>query len=458
MKRVGFLRGVLLLLAWVAFLPSVKAGLFNPKTFTLDNGLKVVVIENHRAPVATQFVWYKIGSADDPDHARGVAHYLEHLMFKGPEGSLSKDITRVIESIGGQYNATTGPDYTNYYEVVASDKIEAMMKAEAERMKSLVIQDEEALTELGVIQEERKMRLDANPLGLFIEAIHAAWFWNHPYGRSGIGYESEIKALTPQKARDFHAKWYAPNNAVLIYAGDVDFEDIKKKVTQYFGSIPKRPVPERARAQEPSHNGARQTLVMHSHNIVQPYFIRINPIPNFVRQKKDSYATEVLDYLLTMGPTSYLSAELVEKNRIATFIKFDTPFLYALDPSFGALIAQPASGVSIEKLETLLDAALLLKKTKGFSQEEVEKAKKRLLASLVYLRDNTLGGATEFGSALMVGLSLEEIEAWPERIKAVTSEDVNRVFKDIFFSAEQLTGYLLPHNQKPPKASKTHAH
>ncbi|MBX9697131.1 MAG: insulinase family protein, partial [Alphaproteobacteria bacterium] len=386
----------------------------------------------------------------------GVAHYLEHLMFKGPEGSLSKDITRIIERVGGQYNATTGPDYTNYYEVVSSDKIEDMMKAEAERMKSLVIQEEEARTELDVIQEERKMRLDANPLGLFIEALHAVWFWNHPYGRSGIGYESEIKALTPQKARDFYAQWYAPNNAVLIYAGDVNFEDIKQKVITHFGSIKKRQLPQRLRAQEPPHNGVRQKLVMHSHNIVQPYFIRINPLPNFARQKKDSYATEVLSYLLTMGPTSYLSQQLVEKNRIATFIKFDTPFLYALDPSFGALIAQPANGISIEKLETLLDAALVSKKTKGFSGQEVEKAKRRLLASLVYLRDNTLGGAQEFGSALMVGLSLEEIESWPDHIKAVTTEDVNRVFKDIFFSAEHLTGYLLPENQKTPRASKPH--
>ena len=431
-----------------------EAGLFNPKTFKLDNGLTVVVVENHRAPIATQFVWYKIGSADDPDHARGVAHYLEHLMFKGPEGSLSKDVTKIIERLGGVYNATTASDYTNYYEVVASDKIEDMMKIEAERMKSLVIQEEEARRELDVILEERKSRFESNPVGQFIEAIHAVWFWNHPYGRSGIGWESEIKSLTPQKARDFYRNWYGPNNAVLIYTGDVYFDEIKAKVKKHFGGISERALAKRIRAVEPPHNGISQRMVMHSENIAQPFFLLVQALPRFSNDLSRSYATQVLSYLLSEGPTSYLYQQLIEKEKVASFIKYDTPYLYALDPSFGALIAQPAHGVAIEHLEKKLNQVLLQKKKKGFTTEEVEKAKRRLLASLVYLRDNNLGGANELGIAMMIGLPLEEVEAWPERIKAVKSEDVNNVFNTIFFNKEHLIGYLLPeeksskHDQK----------
>lgn len=443
MKRIFWTQLLLMCMACFSSGPTF-AGVFNPKTFTLDNGLTVVVVENHRAPVVAQFVWYKIGSADDPDHARGVAHYLEHLMFKGPEGSLSREIPNILDRLGGMYNASTSADYTNYYEVVASDKIETIMKIEAERMKSLVIQNDEALRELDVILEERKMRIDANPLGRFIETIHAVWFWNHPYGRSGIGWESEIKSLTPQKARNFYQNWYGPNNAILIYTGDVDFEDIKKKVKHYFGDIPERAIAKRIRSVEPSHHGASQTIVMQSEHIAQPYYMEVRSIPRFVAQKKESYATEVLAYLLADGPTSYLYQQLIDKERVASFIKFDTPYLYALDPSFGALIAQPAEGVSMKIFEKKLQQALEKKQKIGFTKDEVEKAKHRLLASLVYLRDNNLGGAHELGTALIIGLGLDEIEAWPERIKSVTTEEVNQVFKNIFFNEERLVGYLLP--------------
>lgn len=443
MKRVFWGSFIFVMGLYFSIYP-VFAGVFNPKTFTLDNGLTVVVVENHRAPVVAQFVWYKIGSADDPDHARGVAHYLEHLMFKGPEGSLSREIPGILDRLGGMYNASTSSDYTNYYEVVASDKIDDVMRIEAERMKSLVIQDDEAIRELDVILEERKMRIDANPMGRFIETIHAVWFWNHPYGRSGIGWEEEIKSLTPQKARHFYQNWYGPNNAILIYTGDITFEDIKKKVTHYFGDIPKRTLAKRVRSVEPPHHGASQTLVMHSENIAQPYYLKVYPIPRFIAQKKESYATEVLTYLLADGPTSYLYQQLIEKERVASFIKFDTPFLYALDPSFGALIAQPAEEISMKIFEEKLHQSLDQKRKTGFSNEEVEKAKRRLLASLVYLRDNNLGGANELGTALVVGLGLDEIEAWPERIKSVTTDDVNQIFKKIFFNKETLTAFLLP--------------
>jgi zinc protease len=421
---------------------SLKAALFNPKTFSLENGLKVVVIENHRAPLVTQMIWYKVGSADDPHDAKGVAHYLEHLMFKGPEGSASQEFSKILNRMGGTFNASTGPDATNYYVTVAADKLDLVMKLEAERMSSLVILDEQAIPELDVILEERKTRYETDPFGKFHESLRASWFWNHPYRHPGIGWESDIKSLTPQKAREFYKNWYGPNNAILIIAGDVTFEEVQKRAKKYFGLLPARPLLVRKREPEPSHRDIEETMILRSHDVLQPYYILALPKPIFKKDLKTSYAAQVLSYILTNGPTSLFYKTLIEEKRLASSVSFDYDG-YCLDPDYALLSAQPNPGKTIAAVEEAAEKEINKILKEGISSQEVKKAKDRMLAGLAYLRDSALGGAFELGAALVIDMPLEEIENWPERIKAVTAEDVNAAMRMTFGSKRKIKGYLL---------------
>lgn len=434
-----------LILFTLCFFEAVTAwaGLFNPKTFQLDNGLSVVVLENHRAPVVSHMVWYKVGSADDPETSVGLAHYLEHLMFKGPKGTASAEMDQIMNRIGGSFNASTSYDFTNYYEIVAADQLETVMRLEAERMEKLTILDEQALPEKDVVLEERRMRYEMNPFGRLFESVSAVWYWRHPYGRPAIGFENDIKDLTPEAAREFHKKWYAPNNAVLIVAGAVTVDEVKKLAKKYYGKIPSRPVPERNWLKEPSHGDVEQTITVYSKDVVQPSMVFLYPAPNFKDDKDMAYAIQVLDFLLSEGATSKFYKSLVEGKKIAAGISF-VYNIYSRQLGHVYLTTSPNPGHTLENLEKAVIHEIEKLLHEGITKEEVEKAKERMLAKLVYLRDNALSGASEFGGAFCVGQTIEEIEAWPERIKAVTTEQVNKALKTIFLSKQKLKGYLLP--------------
>ena len=243
-------------------------------TFTLDNGLEAVVIEDNRAPVVVHMMWYKVGSADETSGKSGIAHFLEHLMFKGTETMEPGEFSRVVAANGGSDNAFTSYDYTAYFQRVASDRLELMMRMEADRMRNLVLDDEDMLTERDVVVEERAQRTDSNPGALFSEQRRAAQFLNHPYGRQIIGWRDEVAALTLQDALDFYALHYAPNNAVLVVAGDVDPDEVRALATQYYGRLPpSENLPPRARPAEPEHLSARH-MEMVDDRVSNPYVIR----------------------------------------------------------------------------------------------------------------------------------------------------------------------------------------
>lgn len=421
-----------------------EAAVYNPHTFTLKNGLQVVVIENHRAPVVTQMVWYKVGTIDDPYGKSGLAHYLEHLMFKGSPTSPAGRMLPEINRVGGEQNAATSPDFTVYYQVIPKNKLELIMSLEAGRMAHLEIEDQYAKPELDVILEERHMRVDNSPTGLFFETVLASYFKHHPVRLPTIGWEHEIKTFTTQDAQKFYNTWYTPNNAILLIAGDVTVDEVKALAKKYYEVIPVKAKPQPLNIQEPKMKPTTQRLEMTSPLIQEPYLVRLFRAPNFKEgTRKDFYALQVLTELLDKPVTGRIYRELVEKQRIATFIQISYQG-YTRGPGYILVLAQPAQGHTIEEIEKALNKELEKIVQQGFTALEIEKSKSRLLAQLDYTRDHVLSGSNEIGKALVVGETIEEFESWPANIKAVTLEQANSTFKLIFNSKSKFTAILWP--------------
>lgn len=442
-----FLKKMLCLMVAIGLLftgtSALKAGLYNPKTFTLDNGLQVVVIENHRAPVVTHMLWYKVGSIDDPVGKSGLAHFLEHMMFKGPKGSPSEVLTRKIEALGGVSNAATSTHYTYYYETVASRYLEEVMRLEAARMKDLVVLKKDALTELQVVMEERRMRTDNEPFGRFIEFFNAQFFQNHPKRLPTIGWAHEIETLTASDAKAFHTKWYSPRNAILFLAGDITVSDAKRLARKYYASLPSRPVPQRQHLQEPPRPAASISLKLEVPSVQVPYLIKAYPAPSVLSEKKKhAFSSEVLEHMLSDFPIGYLNQELVEKEKVATFASIYYPS-ETLGPTYLLIAAQPTPGTSLDVLETKIAEALKKFYATFLTEENLQKTKQRLLAGLINAKDHALGGK-EIIEGLMIGRSLEDLDAWDKKISAITLNQVQDLYKAIFTASYQVTGAILP--------------
>jgi zinc protease len=421
-----------------------EAVVYNPHTFTLKNGLQVVVIENHRAPVVTQMVWYKVGTIDDPYGKSGLAHYLEHLMFKGSPTSPAGRMLPEINRVGGEQNAATSPDFTVYYQVISKNKLELIMSLEAGRMAHLEIEDQYAKPELDVILEERHMRVDNSSTGLLFETVLASYFKHHPVRLPAIGWEHEIKTFTTQDAQNFYNIWYTPNNAILLIAGDVTVDEVKALAKKYYEVIPVKAKPQPLNIQEPKMKPITQRLEMTSPLIQEPYLVRLFRAPNFKEgTRKDFYALQVLTELLDKPVTGRIYRELVEKQRIATFIQISYQG-YTRGPGYILALAQPAQGHTIEEIEKALNKELEKIIQQGFTASEIEKSKSRLLAQLDYTRDHVLSGSNEIGKALVVGETIEEFESWPDNIKAVTLEQATSTFKLIFDTKSKFTAILWP--------------
>ncbi|MEE8144082.1 MAG: pitrilysin family protein, partial [Kiloniellales bacterium] len=297
-RRLTFVL-VVVLLTWAAAGPTAaQAKIFEPETFTLDNGLQVVVITNRRAPIVTHMLWYKVGAADEPAGRSGIAHFLEHLMFKGTEALGPGEFSQIIARNGGRENAFTSYDYTGYYQTVASDRLEIVMKHEADRMTNLKLTDELVLPEREVVLEERRSGVDREPSSQLSEALRAALFLNHPYRLPVIGWEDEIHALTKDDAVTFYRRWYAPNNAVLIVAGDVSTDEVRRLAETYYGPIPAREIPLRQRPQEPPQLAARR-VVLENPRVRQPSITIRYLAPSYnAGQSEHAYALQVLDQIL----------------------------------------------------------------------------------------------------------------------------------------------------------------
>ena len=426
--------------------------MFNPETFTLDNGMEVVVITNRRAPVVTHHVWYRIGSSDSPPGKSGLPHFHEHLMFKATETMASGEFSKEIARNGGNENAFTGPDYTGYFQTIARDRLELVMKMEADRMTNLVLAEDEVERERDVVLEERSQRVDNNPGARFAEQVNAAQYLHHPYGMPVIGWRHEIEAYTREDSLDFYRTWYAPNNAILLVAGDIDAEELKPLAEKYYGSIPARDIPERIRVKEPPQQAAR-TVTLKDPRVRQPSWLRSYLAPSFSSgETEHAYPLVVLADVLGGTSTSRLYRSLVIDQQIAT----SAGAYYrgsALDYATFRLYASPKPGIDMETLETAIDAELERLIDDPITDEEVSRATKRLVAEAVYARDSLSGAVRSFGVALTTGRTVDDVEAWPERIAAVTAADIQAAVEAVLASERSVTGQLLPAADAPAPAT-----
>ncbi len=428
---------------------SARAGVFDPRVFTLANGLEVVVIEDPRMPAVVHMVWYKAGSADEPRGKSGVAHYLEHLMFKGTRTHGPGEFSRLVAVNGGRENAFTALDYTGYHQTVARDRLELVMKLEADRMANLAVTEEQAAPELLVVLEERRTRIDNEPGAQLDEQMRAILFPDHPYGISIIGREHEIRALTLADARAFYARHYAPNNAILVVAGDIALDALKPLVEKYYGAIPARELAPRVRASDPPPVAARR-VVLESARVKRPSVHRNYLAPGHRSASAAmpgapgmAHALEVLAEILGGGATSRLYAALVVARKLAVGASahYDSG---ARDDSRFTFGVVPRDGTTAAELEAALDAEIARVLDSGVMADEVARAKRRLQSGAIYVRDSLQAGARTLGAALAVGRSVADVESWPERIGAVEVEQVNAAARAILRPERSVTGLLLP--------------
>ncbi|MBQ67079.1 MAG: pitrilysin family protein [Paracoccaceae bacterium] len=411
--------------------------------FTLDNGLQVVVIEDHRAPVVVHMLWYRAGSADETAGVSGIAHFLEHLLFKQTKTLESGEFSRVVAKNGGSDNAFTSKDFTAYFQRVAADRLDLMMQMEADRMVNLDLSEEDIVTEREVIIEERNQRVENSPGALFREQSTAALFLNHRYGVPVIGWRHEMEKLNLGDALDFYRQYYAPNNAVLVVAGDVLPDDVRQLAEKNYGPLSANPdLSPRARPQEPPQIAARR-LTYRDERVAQPYMTRSYLAPE--RDPGDqstAAALTLLAEILGGGQTSVLTQKLQFETSTAVYAAAFYDGLSLDDSSFGFAVV-PSADVTLQAAEEALDQALAEFFEAGVDLEQLERIKTQFSASDIYARDNVQGLANSYGAALTSGLGLSDIHAWPDIIQAVTAKDIMAAAKDVLRDAGSVTGWLM---------------
>jgi zinc protease len=422
---------------------GVQAQVFNPETTTLPNGLLVVAIPNHRAPIVTQMVWYRAGAGDEVAGKSGIAHFLEHLMFKGTKEVAPGEFSKIVGRNGGRDNAFTSYDYTAFFQSIARDRLELMMKLESDRMQNLALIDAQVYPERDVILEERRSRVDNNPDSRLQEQMQAALYLNSPYHRPIIGWEHEMAGLTTQDAIAWYRRHYAPNNAILIVAGDITMAELKPLAEKYYGPIPSRPVPPRVRPREPKPEAARRVELKDA-RVRQTVWSRAYLAPSYVAgDKQYADALQVLAEIFGGGVTSRLHKSLVLDKSLATSAgAFYDPDALGLT-QFG-LSASLRPDAKLADLEAAMDAEIKRLVEGGVTADEVARAERRLRADVVYARDSLQAGARAIGEAITTGTGIEQVETWPARIAAVTPEQVTAAARAVFHDEGSVTGVLLP--------------
>ncbi len=422
---------------------SAQAQVFNPETTTLPNGLLVVAIPNHRAPIVTQMVWYRIGAGDEVAGKSGIAHFLEHLMFKGTKTVPPGEFSKIVARNGGRDNAFTSYDYTAFFQNIARDRLELVMKLESDRMRNLVLNAAQVNPERDVILEERRSRIDNNPSARLQEQMQAALYLNSPYHRPIIGWEHEMAGLTTEDAIAWYRRYYAPNNAVLIVAGDITMAELKPLAEKYYGPIPAHPVPPRVRPTEPPPEVARRVELKDA-RVRQTVWNRLYLAPSYVAgEKQYADALQVLAEIFGGGVTSRLHKSLVIDKPLATSAGayYDPD---ALGLTHFGLSAALRPDVKVADVETAMDEEVKRLVEGGVTAEEVDRAEHRLRADVVYARDSLQAGARAIGEALTTGTGIEQVETWPNRIAAVTPAQVTEAARLIFRDERSVTGVLLP--------------
>jgi zinc protease len=412
--------------------------------YKLANGLEIVVVPDRRAPVVTHMVWYRVGAADEPPGVSGIAHFLEHLMFKSTEKIAVGEFSKIVSRLGGNDNAFTGHDVTAYFQRVAKDRLKTVMEMEADRMVNLRLDEKEVVTERDVILEERRSRVENNPSAILDEQMNATLFLSHPYGIPVIGWEHEMAKLSREDALTFYKRFYAPNNAILVVTGDVEPEEVRTLAEATYGKIPANgEVKARPRPQEPPHRAARR-LELKDARAGKPSWHRSYVAPSY--QTAAAGEAEALDLLLKVaatGSTSRMYRKIVADEKLAS----SAGGWYsgaARDSGKISLYAVPADGVPFEKIEAAMDAVLADIAANGITQAELDRAKKSYLAEYVYESDNQATLARRYGWSLTVGRTIQDIEEWPDRIAKVTLDDVRSVARKYLDIRKSVTGTLIP--------------
>ena len=424
--------------------------------FALPNGLQVVVIPDDRAPVVVQMVWYRIGAADEAPGKSGIAHYLEHLMFKGTDTLAPGELSKTVTANGGSDNAFTSWDFTAYFQRIASDRLPLVMRMEADRMANLSISDDDWQAERQVVLEERAQRVDSDPAALFREEMGAIMYDNHPYGRPIIGWRDEVAALTRADATAWYDAHYAPDDAILVIAGDVTPETARDLAVEHYGPIPAAGDPAgdadtpRARPQEPDRRTDRR-ISMTDPRVAQPRMTRSILAPERdPGAQTDAAALTVLAELLGgSSQTSFLARELMLPGKaLWAGASYDG---LALDDTDFTLSLVPAEGQSPEEAEAALDAALAKFLDQGVDQADLDRVRTRIRAAQVFARDSAHGRAYDYGQGLSVGLGVEDVALWPDILDAVTAEQVMAAARTVLDGPGHVTGWLLPEDATEPK-------
>ncbi|GAU81077.1 pitrilysin family protein [Bosea sp. BIWAKO-01] len=414
------------------------------EAFRLANGLDVVVVPDRRAPVVTHMVWYRNGSADDPAGKSGIAHFLEHLMFKGTARWPAGEFSKIVAGYGGQENAFTSFDYTAYFQRVPKEHLRAMMDYEADRMTGLAFDESVVAPERDVVLEERRMRVDADPAAQLGEEFSSALFVHHPYGTPIIGWEHEIEGLTRDDAFTYYQRFYTPENAILVVAGDTDLDEVRTLAEATYGQIAARgQAPVRKRPAEPAPRAARR-VSLSDPRVRQPSLRRGWLTPTYLSgDRSEAFALELVADILGGGTTSRLYRQLCVEQELAAGAS--AYFMGSMvDRAAFQMSTSPRPGIDMAALEAGLDKALATFLADGPSEIELSRARTRLVAETIFARDSQSSLARIFGASLAVGETVEDVLAWPERIEAVTREAVIEAARRYLRPDRSVTGLLLP--------------
>lgn len=443
-------------------LPALLLGLMplaavhaNPYETTLKNGLKVIVKEDRRAPTAVHMVWYRVGSMDEVDGTSGVAHALEHMMFKGTPKVGPGEFNKRVAAAGGRDNAFTNDDYTAYFQQIPRKKLPEMMALEADRMGHLTLDPKEFAKEIQVIMEERRMRTDDNPQSLLFEALGAVAYASHPYRRPVIGWMADLEQMTAADLRHWYQQWYVPNNATLVVVGDVDHQAVFRDAAKTYGKLPGRALPVRKPIAEAPQKGIRRVTVKGPAELPQVLLAWKAPTLRDVQQDKDPYALEMLAAVLDGHDAARLNRHLVKEQRLALGVGsgYDST---SRGPSLFYLMGTPAEGHSPAEIEAALKAEVARIAAEGVSEEELQRARAQLVAGQVYKRDSMFAQAMEIGQLEIVGLTYKAAEPMLDKLQTVTAADVQRVAGQ-YFGDDTLTVGLLEPQPLDPNAPRRRA-
>ena len=453
MRTIQYHWRIHLLAAFLVFSSTSISLSAEPSEYVLANGMKVLLVEVPKAPVATVQVWYRVGSRNEVMGRAGLSHMLEHMMFKGtaryPKGSFS----RIIRKNGGIDNAFTSQDFTAYFENVAADRVGLALELEADRMQGLILDNSEFQTEREVVKEERRLRSEDDPQGALVEALFAQAFLSHPYHWPVIGWFADLDAMSLEDLQRHYDTFYSPNNATLVVVGDIKTESVLPTIKRLFEPIPRGPFPKQALPPEPEQRGERRFLLKREAQV--PFVMMGFRVPNY--SSEDSYALDILESILSHGKSSRLYQSLVydQKNSLAVGAEYS---VLQTDPGLFYFYSLVNPGAKIEGVEEAIQREILRLQNEPPSEQELQRAKNQVEAARIFEQDSNFRHAMLIGQAESVGAGWRRIDQFVERIRAVTAKDIQRVAKQYLTPDNRTVGILIPLPPAPSDSLPTAVH